>query len=247
MVFLHRTPDIISCHAEEIRAHGSSRWIKPAAPLQQKQEHVLCHFLGHLRRTAHVQSKAVDRTLPSPVEGGERVFVSVQRLCQELFVGMFGQQRHLGDEPDVVSISISPRRVGKFRHIRRARNEPAVSGDGSIPPENRTPGDAIQPKPLKTINKAADCRRCDRTLPDRSSYRLRNRQQHRSNQPEKRRRSKHNKRQERSRSGSSPRRCELAPDLPDRTEPHGGCRQGTARSAAMSLRSWCSRSWSDRK
>src|SRR5208283_1889812 len=64
-----------------------------------------------------MQGKAVDRPLPPPIEGGEGVFVSVQRLCQELFVGLLGQQRHLGDTADVVSISVSPGRAGKFRRL----------------------------------------------------------------------------------------------------------------------------------
>jgi len=37
-----------------------------------------------------MQGKAVNRPLPPPVEGGEGVFVSVQRQLQELFVGMLG-------------------------------------------------------------------------------------------------------------------------------------------------------------
>ena len=57
--------------------------------LDQEQEYFLCYLFGDLGRAAHMQCKAINRTLPPPVQRGESLFLASQCLREQLFVGWF--------------------------------------------------------------------------------------------------------------------------------------------------------------
>jgi hypothetical protein len=78
-VLLPAFAEVVARYPKEKACHRAARRIVPADIANQRHEDLLGHVLRNCRISTHMQGKAVDRRVPSPIEETKGLFVSGQQ------------------------------------------------------------------------------------------------------------------------------------------------------------------------